>query len=259
MSDSKPALTLALRLDGEDLHPKNADPRATLRIASAYFEALAAVAATTGVELALEGCEIIDKCLSVETRYRPDLHDGVITTTGLVSQYLTNKAKPSKGTKRYIDDLGRALSELTSSESCDVFLGDTKYPLVPALPKDSSTVSSLTTIRCVVIRAGGESPKVRLRAIGEARAFVLDCASKAQAAQLGEVLYREVDAEVEITRDSASQMITGGSLREFVEVPVLEDPVSDWKAWFSPYREAWGQVENVDDEISRLRYAEDAE
>jgi len=45
---------LALRIEGKDLdgkpiHPENADPLTTFRVSAAYFEALAAVAAATGV------------------------------------------------------------------------------------------------------------------------------------------------------------------------------------------------------------------
>ena len=247
---------LALRLEGADLHPQTADPRVMLRIASAYFEAVVAVAAATGVELELEGCEILDKCLSFESRYKSAQRSSVVLVNELVSQYLDGRARPVRGTKTSINELDRALAELTAREACDIYVDDAeKIPLVVPLPEEGATASALTSMRCVVVRTGGERPTVRLRSTGETRAFVVVC-SKTQAVELGKRLYQQIDAELQVARDVGTNIIVGGELRNFVPVPQHDDPIAAWRDWFAPGAEAWGDIEDVDAEIARMRYGD---
>lgn len=251
--------TLALRLEGEGLHPHTADPRVMLRIASAYFDAVVAVAAVAGVELELEGCEIKDKCLSFESHYKTAQHSSVVLVNELVAQYLDGRANPRRGTKTPINELDRALGELTAREACDIYVdGAEKISLAVPLPEEGATAAALTSMRCVVVRTGGERPTVRLRSTGEARAFVVAC-SKPQAVELGKRLYQQIDAELRVIRDVATNIVVGGELRAFVPVQEHDDPIAAWRDWFAPSAESWAEVDDVDVEIARMRYGEERE
>jgi hypothetical protein len=251
--------SLTFRVEGGGIHPHNADPRVLLRLAAAYFDSVAAVVATSGRTLALTGCWIVDECAAVRSTVANDLRDVALLAARDVSAFARGEREPPKGTKGPIGELRDALGMLTADATCDFFVGKDRVEVLAPHDPTSPTMTSRSTLRCTIMYVGGEKPGVTLNSPSEQRAFRARCRSRAQAEQLGTLLYRQIDAELVLEHDVKSGSVVSAELDEFSQVPsrIDDDPINTWRRWFASAGKKWEDVEDVDAELARIRYGDD--
>jgi hypothetical protein len=224
---------VSLRLDGGDVHPHNVDPAQVLALASAYVDALRALAATSELDLDLRGLEIRDRC--VEVAFGVNKLAVARQAAQEVAQALVSPERP-RGAIGAIDRLRDALRAIPAAINVTVQAGTGwKRALKLRQPEEIAPALELITLRATPLRAGGATPVVRFQAERE-KDFSL-ASGETLARALGGYLYREVEIEAEVARDEGGA-ISEGRVLSFESVDA-GDAVEAWDRWFQKSAGDW--------------------
>ena len=232
-----------LELDGSGVSPSTVDAPSFLRLAAAFFRLLKANADTSERPLSLNGVSIIDKCAAVAAR-ADDPEIAQFFAAAALRQI--GGEEPPHGLQQLAEEARASVRGIGIGQRAKVIIGPWAKDVPTPPPEPESPLDALLSIRAVPIRAGGKRPAVRFASPFEDD-FTL-AVTEEQARELGGMLYREVEIEALVSRDSQGR-VERGELRSYSLV-TDGDPRPAWKEWFKNVGGSdWDQIEDLDPEF----------
>ncbi|OGQ25626.1 MAG: hypothetical protein A2138_22530 [Deltaproteobacteria bacterium RBG_16_71_12] len=241
---------ILFKIAGPDLEPGNVDLLPTLALASAYFALLARVAAHNGSHLDFTGFDVRKGSLALATNTTaPDVAKA---SAAMAGTFLKSGVVPRRsGLRPLVDHVRDAQRAFSTDESVTLCINSWTQPVLSAETTASGpeALASAESLRCEVVRIGGERPRVRLISRSEGRAFSLSL-GRDLAEQLAAYLYREVDVEMTVRRNTEGNIIDG-SVRAFEPIDEKGEPLDALRGWFAPHKPYWDSVEDVENDLDR--------
>lgn len=215
---------LVLEIDGPGVSPETADAPYVLELAAAFFQLVKANANESG-EIRLTDLRIVDKCLAVLAL--PDnLEFAKMCAEDALRQIA--EGEPPRGGGEYVTRARNAIKYMPSDHRAKVWVGSWRRDVVVEPNVIPEPLDAVLAIRATPIRVGGSRPAVRFRSDLE-EDFTLTT-SKTIACDIGKYLYKEIDIDAVVHRDSDG-LIINGKLTSFEPV-VTGDPRAAWIEWY---------------------------
>jgi len=238
---------LKVEVDGPDAAPETVDARLMLELASAYIDLVTGIANELDVPLVLRGLRIEDKCVAVTVPHvePADLFQRLANVALEVLKDPNDDSYPTLRRR-----LATALGKLPEGYSSKVLYGDWAAELEVPQRLDRLPASRIT-LRVIPKRVGGARPRVWLTAASEEMPFTLDV-DVAVARELGQQLYKPIDAELVVNR-AVDGRIAGGKLVSFA---TLDDVDVDlalrvWRDWFTQVASDLNNTEDLRGALGR--------
>jgi hypothetical protein len=136
---------------------------------------------------------------------------------------------------------------------CEQTMMSTEKNTAMPLSENSTVASEYTSMRVTVVQIGGHPPTVTVLNDTDGQ-FTLRIATEEQAKQLTSCLYKDLDVSAKVFRD-ANRTITDGKILEFFIVEELspERELEVWREWFAEAGAGWNDVDDIEEELRRLR------
>lgn len=225
-----------IEIDGEtDAQPTSIPSVDALEFASAMVGLVTKIAARSDNPVHFHGIEIVDKCTQfvMGVDNVPAAREAAAATLRILSG-----TDIPRGLRDPVDRVRQSLSRLERADLGAKVMIDTLVRDVRTEGGDDPRAPiAVEVLRCIPVRAGGESPAVRFKdAIhADEQPFTL-ATSKQQAQELGALLYTEVEVTAEIVRLKDGQFESG----QLVSFERVASNSSDaWRTWFAPNAPYW--------------------
>lgn len=146
--------------------------------------------------------------------------------------------------------LAQALARLPDGVTANL-RGAVEAPLSAIVAAEPLPAAEGTeTFRAKIVRAGGLSPRVQLKASGRGRALTLE-APPAIAKLAGQTLYAEADVTAHVTRSVDGRVLQGTIL----ELRLLDrgDATAAFDRWYKKVGRPWAATKDIEREVGRGR------
>lgn len=229
-------------IDGEDdagrrVSLETVGSVAALRIAATMFELAEVAAATHGEGLDLRGLELREGSAAIRSRTARDV-EAALLAAQQATRWVRGADKAPPAAVRSVERARGALSKLTATESCRWELSGQRVDVSISVRADSPRVTEVVRLRAKVLRAGGKDPTARLESPMEPAAFTLR-GSEDKIRKLGEHLYRVVEVEAEIVRETEGDWrILGGKVLEVFGFDSISDAEA-LESWLEAVNDQW--------------------
>lgn len=235
--------SILLEVDAPGLSPANVDSVALLRLATAFLRLLLENAMRAKKTLSLEGLAVVDKCAAIRV-HADDIVVAKICAAASLRQIRDDD--PPHGLQSLADEARAAARLLPGAYRAKVIVGNWSQTIPLPSASSPAPLDSLVAFRARVIRVGGKTPAARFASDFE-EDFSLRV-SEEQAKELGALLYREIDLDAQVSRNSEG-MIEAGRLRSYT--PVDEGgAAAAWRDWFkSVGGSEWDQMDEIESEL----------
>lgn len=217
---------IKIEIDGPGVSPLTVDAPLALEIAAALLGFVQRVAADRDVPLKIRGLSIEDKCAAVVAHV-----DQIVAAREIAREalnYVRGGADPPRGTAEYVARMRSAIRRLPEDQHAAVLLGEWKREITmgpdPLPPGPWARIAH----RARLLRIGGQRPMARFESKYDGE-FSLSVTAEA-ARKLGSYLYRPLDIEARVLRDSTGD-IERGELLVWHQISD-EDPADTMREWF---------------------------
>lgn len=232
-------------MDGHGITPKSFDVLRTLEFVQSYLHLVEAIAEKDGLSLEMTGLEVRPgsvafACMSAHV----EEVRGIATRANAL---IAGDEPSGRGLKVRVTNVRSAIRRLPVA-----YVPYVKAPTRLALPttfEEKDVHMEMTSLRGTVLITGGVEPKVKLRTdIGT----IPLRASQEDVETVARHLYGEIDASVEITRDSNGNV--SGKLLNFRPVCKLssDEEFDRWREWFNHVGSDWNSVDDIERELDRV-------
>lgn len=239
---------IRIGVEGENISPKSFDVVATLAFVNAFVATMRAAAEVENHELGLHSLVVRKGSAAFEMQAQNQpLADALLARTHC---YLVGKSEPPRGTRGKVVELRQALEGLPSGHQPFVE-AKKKRNVLPTSFADDEIHVEITTVRGIVVRAGGFNP-ARIHIRMDDDTTINPRAPRNLVEKAGKNLYSWVDAVLTLER-RGDKVLESSAVHDFdvIQEMSADDEIRRWKDWFSKVGGDWDDVEDIELELER--------